>query len=49
MQKRDIKVLGLARKFLTILRKHTDRYEALDALRIAERLFSHPLIKETKD
>ena len=44
MQKRDARVLGLANKFLAILRGHTDRYEALAALHIAERLFAHPLI-----
>jgi hypothetical protein len=48
MQSRDKKVLKLANKFLSILRAHPDRYEALSALDITKTLFVHPLIKERR-
>jgi hypothetical protein len=43
MQIRDARVLKIAKKFLAILRGHTSYPEALDALRVAERMFAHPL------
>jgi hypothetical protein len=45
MQKRDARVLQLAKQFLKTLRGHSDRYEALEALTIAKTLFVHPVIE----
>ena len=49
MTLRDKRVLKLANRFLEILRTHKNRYEAIDAMRIADRLFVHPVVEKNDD
>ena len=49
MTSRDKRVLKLANRFLEILRAHRNRYEAVDAMRIADRLFVPPVMEKDDD